>query len=162
MKVLSAIASVLLAACSTGMSYHAWDSTWQLGYTDTQLSDTQFRVSYAGYNVPQTTCDDFALMRAAELANQKGFRYFRVLSEKQSLQSQSFYIPAPSNTTGTITATGPNTARVNATTYSSGSGVTIQRPTSTLAIELLRENTPGAIDAQIAWSSLSSKYGLTR
>ena len=134
-----AIALVLvLAGCSTGMSYHSWDSTWQLGYTDAQLSEKVFRVSYAGYNIPQNECDEFALMRAAELAKTRGYKYFRVLDEKQSNQSQSFYIPGTTQTTGTV-STNAYGARFNATSFSSGYAGTIQRPVSTVTVELMKE-----------------------
>ena len=162
MKKMMCLALVaILSGCATGMSYHSWDSTWKLGYTDTQLSEKVFRVSYAGYNIPQSECDDFAIMRAAEIAKEKGYKYFRILAENQSLQSQSYYIPGATRTTGTVTGYG-NVARVNATSYSSGIAGTIQRPVSTFTVELLREKdeSSGTLDAEIAWNSLSKKHGV--
>jgi hypothetical protein len=160
-NILSFILVVLLSGCATGMSYHAWDNFWQLGYTDTQLSEKVFRVSYAGYNIPQTECDDFAIMRAAEIAKEKGYRYFRILNEKQSLQSQSYYIPGATQTTGTVTNYG-NVARVNATSYTGGFVGTIQRPVSTFTIEMLKEQGDSAstLDAEITWNSLAKKHGV--
>lgn len=162
MKKMMCLALVaILSGCATGMSYHSWDSTWQLGYTDTQLSEKVFRVSYAGYNIPQSECDDFAIMRATEIAKEKGYKYFRILAENQSLQSQSYYIPGATHTTATVTGYG-NVARVNASSYSGGFAGTIQRPVSTFTVELLKEkdDASGTLDAEIAWNSLTKKYGV--
>ena len=93
---------LIFAGCSIGRSYHDADNMWKLGYTDTQLNESMYRVSYAGYSIPQSECDDFAIMRASEIAKEKGYKYFRIITEKQSSQSQSFYIPGSTYTTGTV------------------------------------------------------------
>ena len=155
--------ALVLAGCATGMSYHPWDSTYQLGYTDTQLSEKVFRVSYAGYNIPQNACEEFALMRAAELAKQSGYKYFRVLDEKQTNQSQSFFIPGTTQTSGTASTYG-NVTSFNATSSSGGYAGTIQRPVSTLTVELMKEkiDAPSTLDADIVWNSLAKKHGVAK
>ena len=153
----------LLFGC-TGMTYHPWDSTWQLGYTDTQLNDRVYRVSYAGYNIPQIQCDDFALMRAAEIARERGFKFIKLVGESKSSSSQAFYIPGTTYTTGTVTSYG-NVANVNATTYGGGYMGTIQRPVSTITVELVQGSTDGnanLIDADLAWTSLAKKHGVSK
>lgn len=164
MKKILAIAFVyFLAGCATGMSYHSWDSTWQLGYTDTQLSENVYRVSYAGYNIPQNQCDDFAIMRASEIARQRGYKFFRIVSEKQSNQTQTFYMPGATQTTGTVASYG-NVARVNATSYSSGFAGTINRPVSTFTVELLKDKVDslGILDAEVVWNSLAKTHGIIK
>lgn len=162
-KIIYFVIAVILSGCTTGMSYHSWDSALELGYTDMQLNEKVFRVSYAGYNIPQSECDDFAIMRAAEIAKEKGYKYFRILAENKSVQSQAYFIPGATYTTGTVTGNG-NTASFNATSYSGGVAGTIQRPTSTFTIELLKEKdeVPVTIDAEIAWNSLAKKHGVVK
>ena len=162
MKKIILLAFVLiLAGCAIGRSYHNSDNMWKLGYTDTQLNETAYRVSYAGYSIPQSECDNFALMRASEITKEKGYKYFRILTEKQSSQSQSFYIPGSTYTTGTVSGYG-NVAQVNATSYSSGLMGTADYPVSTITIEMLgtKGDASDILDAEIIWSSLAKRHGL--
>lgn len=160
-KIISLILVLTLAGCATGRSYHNSDNMWKLGYSDTQLNEMIYRVSYAGYGIPQNECDDFALMRASEIAKEKGYKYFRILAEKQSSHSQAFYIPGSTYTTGTVSGYG-NTALVNTTSYSTGFAGTADYPVSTITIEMLREkNDPsGTLDAETIWNSLAKKHGI--
>jgi hypothetical protein len=155
------LAFLLLSGCAIGSSYHDSDNLWKLGYSDIQMNDRVYRVSYAGYSIPQNECDDFALMRASEITREKGYRYFRILAEKQSSQSQAFYIPGSTTTVGTISGYG-NVTRFNATSYSSGLMATVSYPVSTITIELLKENngTTDTLDAEIIWNALEGKNGL--
>ncbi len=76
-----------------GRSYHKSGNVWKLGYTDTQLSETLYRVSYTGHGIPQSECDDYAILRAAEIAKKGGFSHFRILDESHSMQSRGYYVP---------------------------------------------------------------------
>ncbi|HVS27401.1 MAG TPA: hypothetical protein VHE58_08930 [Burkholderiales bacterium] len=160
-KIISLTLVLILAGCATGRSYHNSDNMWKLGYSDTQLNERVYRVSYAGYGIPQSECDDFAIMRASEITKEKGYKYFRILTEKQSSQSQSFYIPGSTYTTGTVSGYG-NTAQVNTTSYSTGFVGTANYPVSTITIEMLKEkdDASGTLDAEIIWSSLAKKHGV--
>lgn len=162
-KAIGLFFIAILMGC-TGMTYHPWNSTWKLGYTDTQLNDKTYRVSYAGYNIPQIQCDDFALMRAAEIAKERGFKYIRLLNESKSSSSQAFYMPGTSYTTGTVTSYG-NVANVQTSTYGGGYMGTIQRPVSTIVVELVpvsSEQNSILIDADMAWTSLAKKYDVSK
>lgn len=162
-KVISLAFVLILAGCSIGRSYHNSDNMWKLGYTDTQLNERVYRVSYAGYSIPQSECDDFAIMRAAEIAKEKGYKYFRIMTEKHSSQSQSFYIPGSTYTTGTVSGYG-NTAQVNARSYSTGFMGMANYPVSTITIEMLKEkdDLSGTFDAEMIWSSLAKKNGVSK
>lgn len=59
------------------------------GYTETQMAPDTFRVVFAGNGfTPTQMAQDFATLRAAELALEKGFGYFVVVSE--TTLSQAF------------------------------------------------------------------------
>ena len=154
---------LLLTGCGIGRTYHDSDNMWKLGYSDTQLNETFYRVSYAGYGIPQSECDDFAIMRAAELTKENGYKHFRIVTEKQSSQSQSFYLPGSNHTTGTVSRYG-NFSTINATSYSSGLMGTVNYPVSTLTIEVLNEQdpSPDSLKAELIWSSLAKRHGVTK
>ena len=139
-----------------GTTYHDSNNQWKLGYSDTQLNDKVYRVSYAGYSIPQSLCDDFALMRASEISKQKGFRYFRVLDEKQSSSSQSIALPGTTTTTGAVSRSG----NLNATSFSSGIGLTMNYPVTTITIELRNDSEASLniMDAETIWKSLSATH----
>ncbi len=161
--VVLATLMLLLTGCGIGRTYHDSDNMWKLGYADTQLNETVYRISYAGYGIPQSECDDFALMRAAEVAREKGYRYFRIVTEKQSSHSESFYLPGSTHTTGTVSRYG-NFSAINATSYSSGLMGTVNYPVSTLTIEVLNEQDPSSesLNAELIWSSLAKRHGVTK
>ena len=74
------LSALLLAGCST--SYHQ-KGFFGDGYTDYRVNQDKFAVTFRGNEY--TDSEDvrrFALTRAAELTLQNGFRYFKVLSEK--------------------------------------------------------------------------------
>jgi hypothetical protein len=162
MKIISlALVLILAAGCAIGRSYHNSDNMWKLGYSDTQLNESVYRVSYAGYSIPQSECDDLAIMRASEITKEKGYKYFRILTEQQSSQSQSFYIPGSTYTTGTASGYG-STTQFNATSYSTGFAGTANYPVSTITIELLKEKNDASniLDADIIWVSLAKRHGV--
>lgn len=164
MKTMLSLFFVLtLIGCATGRSYHSSDNMYKLGYSDTQIKESVYRVSYAGYSIPQNECDDFAILRASEITREKGYRYFRMLNEKQSSHSETFYAPGSTTTTGTVTVRG-NIARVNTNSYSSGFMGTADYPVSTITIEILKENNSesSTLDAEIIWNSLAKKNGVSK
>ena len=74
------LAALLLAGCST--SYHQKGFLGD-GYSDYRVNQDKFAVTFRGNEY--TDSEDvrrFALTRAAELTLQNGFRYFKILSEK--------------------------------------------------------------------------------
>ncbi len=109
---------------------------WKLGYSEAQLNERVYRVSYAGSNIPQSECDNLVLLRAAEITKKKGYKYFRILNEKESLQTQFL--------------------------ATSGMMATVNRPVSTITIEMLekKDDKSGILDAGIIWNSLAKKYGV--
>jgi len=155
--------ALIISGCSTGRSYHDANNPWKLGYSDTQLNENVYRVSYAGYDIPQNECDDFAIFRAAEISKARGYKYFRILDEKQSSSSQTYYIPGATHTTGTVTSYG-NVATVNATNVTNAAVVSGNYPVSTITIELLREkgDASNVLDAEIIRNSLIQKLGIEK
>jgi len=142
-----------------GRAYHAWEDLTELGYRDMQLNDTSYKVSYTGYGIPSSQCEEFATMRAAEIATQRGFKYFKITNEKNSSTSQSYYIAQPAQTTGKIVATSSTTARFKGTTTGGAITGSVDRPTATITISLTNQSDENAIDANMIFNSLSAQYG---
>lgn len=72
----------LLAACATavGTDYRAADKKG-FGYADQRVEADRFRVSFSGDGAtPPELVEDFALLRAAELASANGYDWFRVVA----------------------------------------------------------------------------------
>jgi hypothetical protein len=73
----------LLSGC-VGMSYHARDPVWGLGFSETRLAPDVWRVMYRGYYIPEAQAGDYAMLRAAEVVKAAGYPYFVVESERSS------------------------------------------------------------------------------
>lgn len=80
-RVLIAAAAIMLAACATavGTAYAPADSKGY-GYAETRIEADRYRVSFAGDGAtPQNVVEDYLLLRAAELAVENGYDWFRVV-----------------------------------------------------------------------------------
>ena len=138
------VAVAILLSGRVGSDYTSADNPWKLGYSEVQLNQNVYRVSYAGYGIPQSACDEFALMRAAELTREKGFKYFMLINERLSSSSQIMSIPGTYNASTGV--------------YSGGSIFSANYPVSSITIEML--NVAGAsnvLDADMIWNSLKSR-----
>jgi hypothetical protein len=158
--LLLVVTSCILTGCATGRTYHAWSSTWQLGYQDTALRDDLYRVSYTGYGLAPETCFDFALLRAAEITVANRARYFEILDEKQSSATQAYVLPGATVTTGQIHAGGGFSA-VSTSYALSGS---IDRPTVVIVILVRKDETSSstALDARLLAETIRKKHKLEK
>lgn len=77
--LLTTFAALSLAACATGPSaYGPAAKADSLGFQNTQIEDDRFRVSYTGRSAEEA--QDYALLRAAEIALAEGYSHFRILA----------------------------------------------------------------------------------
>ena len=80
--LLISLLVLIISACSSGPnhSYYPARQAGEPGYTERQLTDTQYIVSYTapGSNISQTV-SELALLRAAELTLEKQYQWFRVM-----------------------------------------------------------------------------------
>ena len=80
-RLLIALSAIALAACATavGTAYGPADSKGY-GYTETRVEADRYRIVFAGDGAtPPDVVDDYALLRAAELAVENGYDWFRVV-----------------------------------------------------------------------------------
>ena len=131
----------LLTGCATG---YQEAGTWTGGFTDVQLNESMFKVSFSGNEfTSMERAEDLVLLRSAELALAHGFRYFLIV-QSDAHAEQSLY------TTTTTT-----------TTTSTGQTYVLSAPRTTNTIVCFVEN-PGDLsyDATMVYRQLSSKYGI--
>lgn len=91
MRSILIIGAVLaLGACATaiGTAYGPVDSKGY-GYEETRIETNRYRVSFAGDGAtPMTVVEDYALLRAAELAVENGYDWFRVIGRSMDHQEK--------------------------------------------------------------------------
>ena len=76
--LLSTCCILSLSACATGPSaYGPAQSTSGEGFSNTQIEKDRFRVTYTGRSAEEA--QDFALLRASEIALAEGYSHFRII-----------------------------------------------------------------------------------
>ena len=75
--LLSATACLLLAGCASTAGTYGPATGSNLGYSNTQLEQDRFRVSYTSRDAYESK--DFALLRAAEIARTEGYSHFKII-----------------------------------------------------------------------------------
>lgn len=137
----------LSVGCSTGRSYHAFDSYWSLGYNDTRMGEDLWSVSYRGYEISQGEANDYALLRAAEVTANAGYRYFAVVNEQNSTSSTAI---------GTFNSyQGTGSGFMSSTSY----------PEVRLSIKAFKEKPAGSsavLDNQYLAPAIRQKYNLSK
>jgi hypothetical protein len=147
------LAALALSACAT--EYGPMQNGH--GYSDIQVSDNMFRVSFDGNGATKRAqAEDYALMRSAEIAIIHGFDYFLIVSEQTSATIAAY--TTPTTTTGSATVMG-NTVYGSATTVG-GQTYIISAPSTRNTIVCFKEKPPGTpYNARMVIKSLDAKYG---
>lgn len=132
------------------------------GYSSLQLDEASFLVSFSGngYTLPATAAL-YALLRAAELTTENGFKYFIVAGDKNESSLSTYTSPSQSHTMITPDyATGGYFA--NSWSYG-GQTEIVSRPSTTLTILCFKDR-PNAyvLDAEITAKSIREKYKLNK
>jgi len=81
---------ILAAACATavGTDYMPADSKG-FGYVDTKIEDNRYRITFAGDGAtPLEVVEDFALLRAADIAVENGYDWFKIVTRDVKSQNK--------------------------------------------------------------------------
>lgn len=146
---------VVLTACASPYQREGFGG----GYSETQLSENVFKVSFRGNGYTGgDRAADMALLRSAEVTLEHGFKYFAVVDE-QSSSSYGTYT-APTTTNASVTGYG-NSAYGTATTYG-GQTFLIAKPRSTNLIACFNQKPEGffVFEAEFVAKSLRDKFGV--
>ncbi len=77
---LISLAALSLAACTTPTLYGPAAGPQTSGFTEYRIQDNRYRVTFqGGSGAPRAQVEDYALLRAAELAIRDGYDWFRVI-----------------------------------------------------------------------------------
>ncbi|MDX1460548.1 MAG: hypothetical protein R3348_05775 [Xanthomonadales bacterium] len=81
------LAAALVACSSSPPRYEMADSDTDYGYSESQITDNRYRISYKGRSsTGSDAVKDMALLRAAELTRLNGYDWFRVLHQESDEQ----------------------------------------------------------------------------
>lgn len=154
---------VLLGLLVTGCVTPYQPNGFMGGFTETQLDENVFRVSFRGNaNTGKERVDDFTLLRSAELSLKNGFSYFAIIDEKDYTSRTSYTEASTSTTTGSAYGSG-NRLNIDATTRTTGGGTyEVVKPGSSNTIVCFKEKPANLFtyNATIAYKSLVEKYGI--
>ncbi len=147
-------AAALVAGCATAYQQHGFGG----GYSDTQLGENVFQVSFKGNGYTSAErAADFALLRSAELALEHGFPYFSIVSGENSSRRSSY--TTPTTTTGSATVVG-NTVYGSATTTGGETYVTVKPSTQNTILGFKTKPTEFSYESEYVVRALRQKYGL--
>lgn len=75
--LLSAVACLGLVACASSSGSYGPAYGSDLGYRNTQIQNDRFRISYTSRDSYESR--DFALLRAAQIAENEGYSHFKIV-----------------------------------------------------------------------------------
>lgn len=97
---------LLLVGCASPQptAYKQASSDNEMGYTETRLTDSLYRIDFEGNRfTDKTRIKDYAMLRAAELTMQKGYDWFAILDSETNQETKTRPQTDMSAATGTRT-----------------------------------------------------------
>ena len=156
----------ILASCATG--YHP--DGFSGGFNDFKLSANTYQVRFSGNGFTSgERAYKYAVRRAAELAKENGYRYFKVINSSSNVDRSAHRTPLVANTSSNYNGTGygnygyghynsfGNLSGSSTTTYSGGDVVVIERPSTYITIKLYKNNADGLLDSDVILSNFAKK-----
>jgi len=132
------------------------------GYSETQLGENVFQVSFRGNGyTSRERASDFSILRCAELALENGFRYFVIIDSEKYSKTGAYTTPTQSYTTANAYGYGNYAHGTATTTTYGGQTVFISKPRATNTILCFKEKpeTDGLFfDAEFVVKSIKQKY----
>ncbi|WP_301774604.1 CC0125/CC1285 family lipoprotein [Pseudidiomarina terrestris] len=80
----------LLAACSSQPDYRAAEDGGY-GYTETQLTDTQYKVKFKARGTDKGAANNYALLRAAEVTLQNDYDWFVITHRETEVDKETVH-----------------------------------------------------------------------
>lgn len=107
-----ALIYILLSACATPYQPVGFSG----GYSEMQLNQDRYVVTFRGNEfISKNRVNQYLLLRAAELTQQNGYRYFTVLSANE--QERNRYVTTPTTTQATTNGMSTGTGYISGQTY---------------------------------------------
>lgn len=90
------LALALLAGCASPAAYAPREAGQSTGYTDQELTPTRYRITFTGNSVTsRETVENYLLLRAAEVAQAAGYRFFMFDSRDTRAMTRYSAMPEP-------------------------------------------------------------------
>jgi uncharacterized protein YceK len=164
MRALTILALLVVALSGCATTYQRKSFTG--GYSETQLGENIFQVSYRGNGyTSHERASDFSLLRSAEVALENGFRYFVIVESEKDSKVGAYTTPTTSYTTGSAYGSGNYAYGSATTTTSGGQTYFISKPRATNTILCYKEKPEvnGLVfDAEFVAKSIRQKYELNK
>ncbi len=134
------------------------------GYSEVQLSENVWRVSFQGNGyTSRERAVDMAMLRSADLTIQQGYSYFAFSDSKSRTDTVGIgTTPTTSYTTGSAYRSGNNVYGSATTTTTGGQAIFISTPTANNTVVMFKdkpENVSGMVyNATFVCNSLGKKY----
>lgn len=91
---LALVGSTVLSGCMTATPYQPVTSSSSGGYSDQQIEENRFQVSFRGNSLTsRETVERYLLFRAAELTLQRGYDHFILVSKDTETRSETYSTP---------------------------------------------------------------------
>nr|WP_116370714.1 hypothetical protein [Cupriavidus taiwanensis] len=149
---------VALTGCATAYQPEGLSG----GFTETQIENNVFRVSFRGNGYTRAErAEDLVLLRSAELTMEHGFTHFVIIDAKSRVDKSSFTTPTQSYTTANVSAFGSTAYGSAHTTTTGGQTIEFSSPSTTNTVVAFagRPNVPAMIyDARAICDSIGPRY----
>lgn len=87
------LTSLVLLACSSQPAYRAAEGEGGYGYNETQLSDTQYRVTFKARGTDKNMATNYAMLRAAEVTLMNDFDWFVISHRETTIDKETVRNP---------------------------------------------------------------------
>ncbi len=161
MKNLILIAFVVLFLQGCATTYQK--SGFSGGYSETQLDENVFNVSFRGNGYTgRERVADFTLLRSAELTIENGYKYFAIIDANSYTSHSTYTTPTTSHTTGSAYGYGNYAYGSATTTTTGGQTYNISKPSSSNTIVCFKEKPESVYtyNAEFIFKNIRNKYGI--
>ncbi|MGJ3495583.1 CC0125/CC1285 family lipoprotein [Piscirickettsia salmonis] len=135
------------------------------GYSETQLSENMFKVSFKGNaHTTKERAEDFALLRSAELTLKNGYKYFAIVGANTSISKSTHTTPTTYSTTANAYGSSGYTYGNATTTQYGGYTYNISKPSTTNTIVCFKKRPKNTFtyNADFIFNSITKKYGIEK
>jgi hypothetical protein len=155
------ITSLFILGCATAYQKSGFTG----GYSETQLDDNVFVVSFRGNGyTKRERVADFTLLRSAELALQHGFQFFAIIEANSYTSHSTYTTPTRSTTKGSAYSSGNYVYGSSTTRTTGGKTYNISKPSSSNTIVCFKDKPENTFtyNADFIYMSITQKYGIKK
>ncbi len=85
---------ILISMAGCAPQYQKKEYSFGTGFSETQLDENIFRVTYTGDDFTDNEATaDFSMLRCAELTMEQGYKYFVPIADNSSIKTQTYTTP---------------------------------------------------------------------